>query len=94
MRIMRDVIVSRTGPGELLAVSHTPGVMGELLTLELSGGAMSVQAGVVVLESRPVIVGGGVRHRIRLALQQAGADESAVSAGPGIELDRSSAEAC
>jgi hypothetical protein len=54
---------------------------------------MSAQAGVVVLESRPVIVGGGVRHRIRLALQS-GADGSAVSARPGIDLDRSSAEAC
>jgi hypothetical protein len=93
MRIMRDVIVSRTSPGELLAVSHSPGVMGELLTLELSGGTMSAQAGVVVLESRPVIVGGGVRHRVRLALQS-GADGSAVSARPGIDLDRSSAEAC
>jgi hypothetical protein len=68
MRVLRDVILHRSGPGELLAVSQTPGLVGEEMTLDIVGGGSSVALRVKVADSRPVVVDGAVRHRIRLLL--------------------------
>jgi hypothetical protein len=70
MRILRDVVVDRTSADELLAVCQAPGVTGELMTLDLMGGGITLGFRVKVLESRPVIVAGAVRHRLRLGLMQ------------------------
>ncbi len=70
MRVLRDVVVHRTSAEELLAVSAVPGVLGECMTLDLMGGGTTLALRVTVLESRPVIVGGSVRHRLRLGIQQ------------------------
>jgi hypothetical protein len=70
MRILRDVVVDRTSADELLAVCQAPGVVGELMTLDLMGGGITLGFRVKVLESRPVIVAGAVRHRLRLGLTQ------------------------
>ena len=66
VRILRDVVVNRTGVDELLAVSNAAAVVGELLTLEVMGGGQSAELKVRVLDSRPVIIDSTVRHRIRL----------------------------
>lgn len=68
MRVLRDVVVERTPEGDLLAVCHTPGLDGEEMTLDLLGGGVSAQLRVRVLESRPVIVAGTVRYRLRLRM--------------------------
>ena len=34
MRVLRDVILHRSGPEELLALSQTPGLVGEEMTLD------------------------------------------------------------
>jgi hypothetical protein len=68
MRVLRDVAVDRTQRDELLAVSHIPGIVGEVMSLDLLGGGTSLELKVKVLESRPVIVDGSVRHRLRLAM--------------------------
>jgi len=68
MRILRDVVVDRTSRDELMAVCQVPGVLGETMTLELMGGGMTLGLRVMVLESRPVVIDGAVRHRLRLAL--------------------------
>jgi hypothetical protein len=68
MRVLRDVILHRSGPGELLAVSQTPGLVGEEMTLDVVGGGSSVALKVKVVDSRPLVVDGAVRHRIRLEL--------------------------
>jgi len=68
IRVLRDVVVDRTSPDEVLAVSQAPGVLGETMRLDLMGGGLTLALHVTVLESRPVIVGGSVRHRIRLGL--------------------------
>jgi hypothetical protein len=70
LRILRDVVVGRTSTEELMAVCHAPGVTGELMTLDLMGGGISLGFRVRVLESRPVIVAGAVRHRLRLGMIQ------------------------
>jgi hypothetical protein len=68
MRVLRDVVVDRTDGDELMAVSHAPGIVGEEMTLDLLGAGSMLALRVRVLESRPVIISGSVRHRIRLAL--------------------------
>jgi hypothetical protein len=68
MRVLRDVVVDRIDGGELLAVSHSPGIVGEEMTLDLLGAGSTLALRVRVLESRPVIISGSVRHRIRLVL--------------------------
>jgi len=68
IRILRDVVVNRTGDDELLVVSNAAAVVGEVLSLELMGGGQSVMVKVCVRDSRPVIIDGTVRHRVRLGL--------------------------
>jgi hypothetical protein len=68
--VLRDVVVDRTEPRELLAVSHTAAVVGEELSLDLIGGGQNIAIKVRVIESRPVIIDGAVRHRVRLALPE------------------------
>ena len=70
IRILRDVVVDRVNSEELLAVSTAAAIVGEELSLDLIGGGQSLAIRVRVLESRPVIIEGTVRHRVRLALPQ------------------------
>jgi hypothetical protein len=68
---LRDVVIDRPERDELLAVSNAPAVVGEAMSLDLMGGGRSMALKVRVLESRPVIIEGCVRHRIRLAMTPA-----------------------
>ena len=70
MRVLRDVVVDRLDREELLAISQSPAIAGEEMTLDLVGGGTAIELRVRVLESRPVIIDGAVRHRIRLAVLQ------------------------
>lgn len=80
MRILRDVVVDRTSRDELMAVCQVPGVLGETMTLDLMGGGITLGLRVSVLESRPVVIEGAVRHRLRLRLIPA-VSEARVAAG-------------
>jgi len=68
MRVLRDVVVNRTSTDELLAVSHAPGIVGEQMSVDLLGAGTSLRLRVTVLDSRPLIVDGSVRHRLKLAV--------------------------
>lgn len=68
MKVLRDVIVQRDGEGGLVAIGQVPGVVGEHLVLDLAGGGHVVTCVVCVEESRPVILDGSVRHRMRLGV--------------------------
>ena len=68
VRVLRDVMVQRVGPDEFVAVTLFPGRIDEEMTLDVVGGGASVGVRVKVIDSAPVIVGGAVRHRIRLSL--------------------------
>jgi hypothetical protein len=68
MQVLKDVIVQRDGDAGLVAIGQAPGVVGEQLTLDLAGGGHVVTCRVRVEESRPVILDGSVRHRIRLGI--------------------------
>lgn len=66
LRVLRDVIVQKDAAGGLVAIGLSPGLIGEQLTLDLAGGGQAVTCAVQVRESRPVILDGSVRHRVRL----------------------------
>ena len=68
MRVLRDVVVNRSTGDELLAISHNAAIAGEEMSLGLVAAGASLDLRVRVLESRPVIIDGNVRHRIRLAV--------------------------
>jgi len=68
MRVLRDVVVDRNGDTELYAVSVAPGVVGEEMSLELITGVSRRSMRVRVVDSRPVIISGGVQHRLQLAM--------------------------
>jgi hypothetical protein len=76
MRVLRDVVVNRTSRDEVMAVSQAPGVVGETLTLDLMGGGVAVALRVRVVESRPVIINGSVRHRLRLGLLEPAVEQA------------------
>jgi hypothetical protein len=83
MRVLRDVVLHRTEQHELHAVSHVPGMAGEEMTLDLMGAGATLGLRVKVIDSRPMIVEGSVRHRIRLAVMDAGA-EAPAAGGSGM----------
>jgi len=69
MRVLRDVVILRSESDELHAVSHVPGISGEEMTLDLIGAGSSLGLKVKVIDSRPMMVEGAVRHRIRLEVK-------------------------
>jgi hypothetical protein len=71
MRVLRDVVIQHTDRDELQAVSNVPAVAGEDMTLDLMGAGTTLGLKVRVIDSRPVMVEGAVRHRIRLAVLNA-----------------------
>ena len=68
LKVLKDGVVQRAQREELLAISHAAGVLGEEMTLDLIGSGQTLALKVQVVESRPVIIDGSVRHRIRLRL--------------------------
>jgi hypothetical protein len=85
MRVLRDVVVDRVSREELLVISQAPAIAGEDMSLDLVGAGTTLELRVRVIESRPVIIEGAVRHRIRLNVIQPGA-EADVSDAPIVEL--------
>jgi hypothetical protein len=68
VRVLKEVVVDMLGTNELVAVSHSPGVIGDEMFLDLVGEGRNVEVRVRVTDSQPVIVGGAVRYRLRLVL--------------------------
>jgi len=66
LRVLRDVVVHRDATNELVAISSEAGLPGELVTLHL-GAEVDAPARVRVVESRPVVINGQLRHRLRLS---------------------------
>lgn len=64
VRVLRDVTVQQNGDGELTVISREPGVLAERMALEFAEPAAALR--VEVAESRPLIMDGAVRHRLRL----------------------------
>ncbi len=71
VRVLRDVVVQLERDGGLVTFGSAPGVVGEVLKLDVAGGGQSVALDVEVTESKPVIVEGDVMHRVQLAVVDA-----------------------
>lgn len=74
LRISRDVAVEiepahAEGTANVISVlSDAPGVVGEELTLALLSSGGEIVLRVTILESRPYLVNGAVRHQVRLGI--------------------------
>lgn len=93
VRVLRDVVINRTGPNELIAVSQTPGLVGEEMSLAVMGGGSSLGLRVRVIESAPMLFNGTVRHRIRLAVLNDAGTSTATGERPTVSAAGSSAPA-
>ena len=68
MRVLRDVTIDRAEGNEVHAVSQVPAVVGEEMTLDVMGAGAEMGLKVRVIESRPLMVQGVVRHQVKLAM--------------------------
>ena len=71
VRLFPDVVVHQDGADEWIGISRQPAVAGETLVLDVVQfdeleGEIHRRLPVWVIESRPVIVEGDMRHRIRM----------------------------
>ena len=71
LRLFPDVLVQQGDDDEWIGISRQPAVAGETLVLDVVQfdaveGEICRRLPVCVIESRPVIVDGDMRHRIRL----------------------------
>jgi hypothetical protein len=65
------VIVQQSGHDEWIAISREPAIAGETLVLDIvmrdpDVGDLRHRQSVWVVDSRPIIIDGDMRHRIRL----------------------------
>ena len=68
LRIPGDVVIERhdEAQNELSVISGVPARREEMLTLDISGQRWNVR----VVDSKPMLVDGVVRHRLRLAVTE------------------------
>ena len=66
LRVLRDVIVRHNGDEEWIVIGREPAVVGETLILDVDDGDGVQGLTMCVIESRPVVLDGDMRHRIRL----------------------------
>ena len=65
------IVVQRTTDNEWTAIAREAGVVGEILVSISASVSSPLRYPVRVLESRPVIIEGTVRHQLRLQVQHA-----------------------
>jgi hypothetical protein len=68
VRILREVTVQNGVEGEFVAISVEPAASGDVFTLERIASQSKISSRVRVIESRPAVVNGSVRYRLRLKL--------------------------
>jgi hypothetical protein len=81
LRILRDVLVERVSHDEIVVIGRHVGVVGDLLKMQIAETgdfALSVR----VVESRPSVVDGTMRHRLVLGLETP--KESVMAASSGL----------
>jgi len=66
LRVLRDVIVQHADDDEFWVIGREAAATGAILTLELAEIDSGAPIGVRVVESDPIAVEGGIRHRLRL----------------------------
>jgi hypothetical protein len=67
VRVLRDVVVQRTGDRELVVISSEPGVIQSSMSLELHDQPGSSRVlNVRVVDSQPLLLDGSLRYRMVL----------------------------
>jgi len=64
LRLARDIGLHERHDGDWMATSRDPGVIGEVVQIDLLDEGVTVTARVV--ESRPIVMDGAIRHRLWL----------------------------
>lgn len=86
LRVLRDVTVERVDESEIIAISRDAGVVGEQLKLDTTTEENRCTKDVRIVESRPIVIDGTVRHRLRLAnLSQVGQGGNGTPAGHAVQ---------
>ncbi len=95
LQVFEDVIVEQYDDTELCVVSRVPAYRGEVLELDLAGSGGSLTLAVRVAASAPVMIGGAIRHRVRLEVLEESTEsegeagrEQAVVEKPGFRMLR------
>jgi hypothetical protein len=71
LRILYDVAVQEWAPNEVVAISREPGIVGEVIALQIMDSHGTMHTAARIAESRPLVADGAVRHRLRLERVQA-----------------------
>ena len=71
LQTVEDVVLEKADSGDVWVLGETPARRGDALILEVATGGLRMD--VRVLESEPVLIDGGVRHRLRLRVLDADA---------------------
>jgi hypothetical protein len=66
LRVLNDVVVHQSRSDEFVAISREPGVVGEVLAVQIMSRQGTTYAAVRIAESRPLVADGAIRHRLRL----------------------------
>jgi hypothetical protein len=90
LRLLQDVLLHPSDGDLLVAVGRRAGIAGDLVSIELVDVDLSPRLEMRIVESRPIILDGAVRHRIQLAL--AGATDRGELAGRFLQRANVSAE--
>ncbi len=64
LQTVEDVVLEQADGGDVWVLGEIPGRRGDFLTLEVATGGLRMN--VQVMDSDPVLVDGGLRHRTRL----------------------------
>lgn len=81
VRILRDVVIERLDHEELVVISRTSAVIGEEMSLQLFSPSDCIALTVRVLDSRPAVIAGSMRHRLRVMVMKPGAQETQSNRG-------------
>ena len=81
VRVLRDVVIERMDHEELVVISQTPAVTGEEMSLQLFSPSGNIAMTVRVLDSRPVVIAGSMRHRLRVVAMEQAARETQSNRG-------------
>ena len=81
VRVLRDVVIERMDREQLVVISQTPAVIGEEMSLQLFSPSACIELNVRVLDSRPIVIVGSMRHRLRVVVMKQGAQETQSNRG-------------
>jgi len=66
LSVLRDVVVEQFEGSEIVAISQEAGILDEIMLIEIPDYDATAAVGVQIIESRPVMIDGALRHRLRL----------------------------